>query len=472
MTKTLCALLGGVLMLALLTLAGEPASEADDAAPCLLDLRKDDGYRGIWYYNQPSDDEYKYKYSGGLGTYCAKHIPFAYYAKEVNKTFFCYGGTVKGERKLLHMVSCFDHSTGMVPRPTVLLNKGTSDAHDNPVIMLDDEGYVWIFSSSHGTSRPAYIHRSKEPYSVDDFEHVLTKNFSYPQPWRLSGKGFLFLHTRYKDGRCLWQMTSRDGVEWNEGQLLAKIENGHYQISWRHEGKVGTAFNFHPEGKGVNWRSNLYYMESDDFGKTWRNVQGKRLELPLRTVKNDALVHDYQAEGLLVYLKDISFDSQGKPIILHLTSKGYESGPKNMPRTWRSARWTGTEWDIQGTIVSDNNYDMGSLYVESDTSWRIIGPTQTGPQPYNPGGEVAVWTTDDQGRTWTMQRQLTHDSEYNHTYVRRPVNAHPDFYGFWADGHGREPSDSRLYFTDKTGEHVWRLPPVMEGDFAKPEAIP
>ncbi len=471
MTKTLCALLGGMLMLALLTQAGNVAGQADDPASNLLDLRKDDGYRGIWYYNQPSDDEYKYKYSGGLGTYCAKHIPFAYYAKEVNKTFFCYGGTVKGERKLLHMVSCFDHSTDMVPRPTVLLNKGTSDAHDNPVIMLDDEGYVWIFSSSHGTARPSYIHRSKEPYSVDEFEHILTTNFSYPQPWYLSGKGFLFLHTRYKDGRCLWQMTSRDGVEWSEGQLLAKIENGHYQISWRHEGKVGTAFNFHPEGKGVNWRSNLYYMESDDFGKTWRNVQGKRLELPLRTVENDALVHDYQAEGLLVYLKDISFDSQGNPIILHLTSKGYESGPKNMPRTWRTARWTGTEWDIQGTIVSDNNYDMGSLYVESDTSWRIIAPTQPGPQPYNPGGEVAVWTTEDQGRTWTMQRQLTRDSEYNHTYVRRPVNVHPDFYGFWADGHGRQPSDSRLYFTDRTGEHVWRLPPVMESDWAKPEEV-
>ena len=23
--------------------------------------RKDDGYRGIWYYNQPSGDEYVYK---------------------------------------------------------------------------------------------------------------------------------------------------------------------------------------------------------------------------------------------------------------------------------------------------------------------------------------------------------------------------------------------------------------------------
>ena len=34
--------------------------------------KKDDGYRGIWYMNQPLDSIYKYKYSGGLGIYCAK----------------------------------------------------------------------------------------------------------------------------------------------------------------------------------------------------------------------------------------------------------------------------------------------------------------------------------------------------------------------------------------------------------------
>src|SRR5947208_956325 len=79
---------------------------------------KDDGYRGIWYYNQPSKDEYRYKYSGGFATYPQQHLPIAYYAKEANKTFFCYGGTAAGKNELLHMVSYYDHATGQVPRPT------------------------------------------------------------------------------------------------------------------------------------------------------------------------------------------------------------------------------------------------------------------------------------------------------------------------------------------------------------------
>src|SRR5210317_688702 len=134
---------------------------------------KDEGYRGIWYMNQPSGDEYVYKYSGGLGTYCAKHKPFAVYCPKVNKTFFCYGGTTRdSDNKLIHMVSYYDHTTSMVPRPTILLDKKTDDAHDNPVISVDGRGYIWIFSTSHGTSRPSFVHRSVRPYDVSMFALV------------------------------------------------------------------------------------------------------------------------------------------------------------------------------------------------------------------------------------------------------------------------------------------------------------
>jgi len=431
------------------------------------------GYRGIWYSNQRLKNEYVWKYSGGLGTYCAKHIPHSVYAKEANKTFFVYGGTgtVNGKRTLLEMVSCYDHNTGMVPRPTILIDKKTTDAHDNPVISIDSKGHIWVFASSHGTARPSYIFKSRKPYDVDVFDQVVESNFSYTQPWYLDGFGFFFVHTRYKGGRCLYWMTSPDGVNWSDGQMLAKIAQGHYQVSWPWKGKVGTAFNYHPAKGGLNWRTNLYYVETDDKGKTWKNVQGEGVQTPLKTVENNALVHDYEADKLLVYMKDVNYDKDGNPVILYVTSKGFESGPKNDPRTWTTARWTGTEWDIQGSVTSDNNYDTGCLHIEDDGTWRIIGPSETGPQPFNPGGEMAVWTSTDQGKTWTKLRQMTKDSPYNHTYARRPVNAHPDFYAFWADGHGRRLSESRLYFCNKTGDKVYRLPYTMESDSAKPELV-
>ncbi len=80
---------------------------------------------------------------------------------------------------------------------------------------------------------------------------------------------------------------------------------------------------------------------------------------------------------------------------------------------------------------------------------------------------MILWTSTDEGETWTRTRQLTANSTRNHTYARRPVNAHPDFYAFWADGHAREPSVSQLYFCNRSGD-VFVLPARMTADTAKP----
>jgi hypothetical protein len=120
-------------------------------------------------------------------------------------------------------------------------------------------------------------------------------------------------------------------------------------------------------------------------------------------------------------------------------------------------------------MESDDNYDTGSLYIEEDGTWRLIVPTDDGPQPNRTGGEMVMWKSSDQGATWTRTAQITNNSFHNHSYARRPLNAHPDFYALWADGNGREPSDSRMYFCDRAG-NVRVLPKKMEEDFARPAA--
>lgn len=445
-------------------------------------LPQADGFRGIWYFNQPSKDEYKYKYSGGMATYPQQHIPIAIYCKEVNKTFFVYGGTTAvkpgDKQELLHMVAYFDHTTGKVSRPRILLNKHTDDAHDNPTLAIDAKGYLWIFSSSHGTSRPSYISRSVKPYDITEFEEVLKTNFSYTQPWYMPGQGFVFLHTRYGGGkslgikaqRTLFVQTSKDGRTWDTPYMLAGIVQGDYQISWPHGNRLATAFDFHPHPLGLNGRANIYYAETTD-GKNWRTVDGHALKLPITETNSPALIYDSRKDKELVYLKDLNYDATGHPVILFLTSKGYEPGPQNNPRTWKTTRWTGEDWVTHPMTTSLNNYDHGSLYIEADGTWRVIAPTEKGPQPYNPGGEMALWLSHDQGVTWQKVRQLTHDSPRNHTYARRPLHAAPEFYALWADGNARQPSESYLYFTDKSGDHVWRLPAKMDTDEAQPEVV-
>lgn len=447
-------------------LKGEPLGRGDQG---IVINKKADGFRGIWYMNQPSDDEYVYKYSGGLAVYPANHRPFAIYSRKAGKTFFCFGGTDEANSTLFHNVSYFDHKTRQVANPTTILDKKTQDAHDNPVISMDSDGYLWIFSTSHGTSRPSYISRSKKPYSIEAFEmveptetirgsRVPFNNFSYFQAWYIKGKGFLALFTKYeKNRRVIGFNTSKDGIHWDEWRVIANFGEGHYQVSDCCNGKVGVAFDYHPKGKGLNWRTNLHYLETADFGKTWQTAGGETVHLPVKEIRNPALVCDFESEKLNCYLSDIQLDRKGNPVILVITSRGYQSGPANDPREWRLFSHYGKEWQNSRITTSDNNYDMGSVYLDSGRSWYIIGPSTTGPQAYNTGGEVVMWRSADRGKNWGVMKQLTQNSERNHCYVRRPLLAHSSFYGIWADGHGRKLSESNLYFCDKEG-HVFRLP--------------
>src|SRR6476646_6164880 len=96
------------------------------------------GYRGIWF-TLGQRSEFGDKYSGGLATYTANHVPIAIYSAKANKTFFVYGGTADPKRPQLQvMAAYFDHATGKVPRPTIVHDKkGVNDPHDNGAIAID-----------------------------------------------------------------------------------------------------------------------------------------------------------------------------------------------------------------------------------------------------------------------------------------------------------------------------------------------
>jgi hypothetical protein len=434
-------------------------------------VRRIDGYRGIWF-DLGQRSRYGSKYSGGLGTYTAKHHPLAVYAPEARKTFFVYGGTTeRRKRHLLAMVSYYDHRTEQVPKPVVVHDKkNVTDPHDNPSIQIDGKGRLWIFVSGRGRRRPGHVYRGRRPHDIESFERVAKNEFTYPQPWWLDEHGFLLLFTKYTDGRELyWRTSDAAGKEWTKDHKLAGM-GGHYQISNQRGERVITAFNMHPGGN-VDRRTNLYFVQTEDRGRTWRTAAGKPIETPMTDVDNPALVHDYRADKRLVYLKDIGFDAEGNPLILYITSSNFRPGPGGRPRTWTIAHWQGKEWAFRDVTQSTHNYDMGSLYVEADGRWRIIAPTEPGPQQHGTGGEVAVWVSDDRGRTWKNQRDVTQDSPRNHCYVRRPVNAHDDFYAFWADGNPDEMSESHLYFTNKSGDKVRRLPYDMKAAHSSPRPL-
>lgn len=438
--------------------------------PCAVSQNaRADGYKGIWF-TLGQFSPYGDKYSGGLGTYTSSHVPVAIYSKQADKTFFVYGGTTQKEAKhLLIMISYYDHAKKRVPRPVIVYDKnGVDDPHDNASIAIDNNGYIWVFVSGRNTSRPGIIFKSRQPYAIDAFDQIKEGDMTYPQPWWINEKGFLYLFTKYTNGRELYWSASEDGQQWSADQKLSGM-GGHYQVSNMRNGKVVSVFNYHPGGN-VDKRTNVYLVQTTDMGKTWTTIEGSSLQLPLTNPANAALVKDYESEGKLVYLNDLNFDEDGNPVILAVVSSDYKPGPGGNPRQWIIMHWTGKNWRFHTVCTSTHNYDMGSLYIEKKR-WRIIGPTDAGPQQYGTGGEMVLWESNDAGVTWRKKRKLTAKSTRNHAYARRPVLANGEFYAFWADGNADAFSESALYFCNKKGTKVWKLPYTMNTDFEKPVLI-
>ena len=458
------------------------------------EARRIPGYRGIWFtlgqFFGPGENGAAYspdsttplfpygdKYSGGLGTYTAKHTPLAVYRPEVEKTFFVYGGTTTADqRHLLCMISYFDHRTNTVPQPVVVHDKeGVDDPHDNPSMAIDHAGHIWVFVSGRGQTRPGLIYRSVKPYCIDRFDLMREAEITYPQPHILDKDQQLLLFTKYTGMRELYWTTSRDGKSWTADQKLAAIKNpedelaGHYQTSAHRGNKTGTFFNRHPNGL-VDYRTDLYYLQTEDFGQTWTTVEGQPITPPVTKIEQPCRVIDYASEGLNVYVKDMGFDSAGHPVMLYLTSPGHQPGPPNDPRVYRIVRWDGQAWQRSEVGPADHNYDTGSLYLEGDV-WSVIVPGATGPQPYQCGGEIVKYISRDQGATWVLEKQITKNSPRNHNYARRPIDATDPFYAFWADGDPTQQSPSHLYFCDSTGEKVFRLPYEMNQAAAEPERV-
>jgi hypothetical protein len=117
-----------------------------------------------------------------------------------------------------------------------------------------------------------------------------------------------------------------------------------------------------------------------------------------RNKRTRGRIFDYAFQGRNVYLKDVNFDKSGNPLCLYLTSKSHKPGPEGGDREWKIGQWKNGDRVIRSVTTLDHNYDMGSLYIESDL-WKVIAPLRPGPQPDQTGGEVEQWESKDCGET-------------------------------------------------------------------------
>lgn len=425
-----------------------------------------DGYRGTWY-EVGKKTEYGRLYSGGLGTFNGKHIPLAVYSDKAKKTFFTYGG-IDDDKKLCCMVSYYDHRKQRVPKPVVVYRDTVNDPHINPVLCIDGQGYIWVFVSGRTKQPLGYKYRSRKPLNIDRFDLVSEEEFSYPQPWYVEGEGFIHLFGKNPGQWEVTFETSKDGLTWSEDTPIAAIRaegdqrTGHYQISNQRKNLIGVMFQRHLNGNS-NRRTDLYYMQTTNMGKTWQAADGQTLQIPVTRPDAPCRVADYVERGRNVYLKDLNYDSEGNPVLVYLTSGGSEPGPESGPYDLMMARWDGNDWVFSEIGKADHNYDNAALFTEGG-EWTLVYQGIHSPYPYAVGGEITLKRSADKGVTWGVAERVTSGSTRNNGYVRRSAGGRAPFNYLWADGDPHAFSESAIWFGDLEG-NTWKLPRQMEEDF-------
>ena len=430
--------------------------------------------RGVWYHCGWDNllPGHGAVYSGPMATYCAWHRPMAIYRADANRTYFVYGSA--GNRPT---ISFFDHTAGEWAWPVAIGENPDGDAHRNPTLLIDEEGYLYMFWGAHG--HESLVHRSARPHDISEWEeraHLEPGGgASYPQPWILR-EGEIFVSYRKAPG---WRARiSSDGAKsWSEPIDIAAFgvdpesrgatEFAIYGSTVGDEGPVPRKVHFawsrlgggspeEIESKHL-WgrRYNLYYTYSDDGGHTWRRSDGGVYDHPVEEAEAE-LLHDSGTRG--VWIKDIQVDPAGNPMILFL-----EGEVETYHSIWKVARVTPIGWQIVDVTESDHMYDAGALMIFGEGDIRIWGPTAPS-QPHEDGGEIEEWSSSDGGATWERTRRLTEGSRYSHNHVK-PVMGHRDGPGdvraIWSYGDSRMPpetEDVRLYYIGDGMEQGRQIP--------------
>ena len=165
---------------------------------------QDDGYRGIWYCNQGQKDEYVYKYSGGLGTYCQPQ-PVVSIGESTRRSSATAARSRAIPRSSGNCARSPTTTTGRAgcqgPRSWSTSAPTTPDNRSSP---WTPRATVWIFSSRH---QPAFVRVGQQGPTTSTTSTRVDHQLPTRSPGTCRDK-FLFLQALYHGGRKLHFQTA------------------------------------------------------------------------------------------------------------------------------------------------------------------------------------------------------------------------------------------------------------------------
>lgn len=258
------------------------------------------------------------------------------------------------------------------------------DAHGNPSICLDRQGYIHIFFGCHG-GRMRHA-RSKEPYEITGWEEQSspTPRATYPQSMRMAN-GDLYLYYRAGGHMEPWTMrrSSDDGVSWSEGEKIVemrlappdRLAAAYCSFFPGGDGRSVHAFWVHKDdnaarvrkGQPHPWRElkypglheavyryNMYYIRRDADGK-WRTAADEEVPLPISKAEADARCLVFDSGDEFTNIGRPMIDEKNRPYVSFRYGVGdwKKGGRTTIPWQRRYAHFAGGSWHVSERIPDD-----------------------------------------------------------------------------------------------------------------------
>jgi PKD repeat protein len=300
-------------------------------------------------------------------------------------------------------VMSYDHASGN--RVTAVLQaRLNQDDHANPSIHVRPDGHLVVFYSRH--VGPAMHYRvSSRPGDVRSWEAPRTVptnvagrfGYTYPNPIRLEDEAKTYLFWRGGNYNPTYSIQNDGSDSWSAARNLIRMAGERPYTKYAASGgdTIHVAYtNAHPAEFGD---VNMYYAR----------VRAGRIERAggqqIGTLDGDPIAPD---QGDLIFserswVHDVAADSSDRPVIV------FASLPSATDHRYHYARWTGSAWQVNemtragGSFRGDGGspYYSGGLTLDHEDPSRVYMSRQIGEGVWR----VEVWTTANQGATWTSQ---------------------------------------------------------------------
>ena len=399
---------------------------------------------GVWAghafgsHREPGTDRFLLSANG-----CGRATAYCFSHKIVTvgeKTHVGWLDSVTGEGFLVR-VRTLDRRTGTWS-PTYTVGKAV-DNHGGPALAVDRQGFLHVLYYPH--QHPFRYRRSTRPNDASQWDNEIRFGKGLTYPTLLCGPDdTLYLACRnsaVKKGQLEFWTKPPNG-DWTGPKVLAKVRFPGYAAFSEvlcldpRDQMLHLACRFHePVERGAyGWPQPIGYMRSPDFGKTWQQSDGTRLETPVTVETIETLATGSVNFNRMMRVGDVSVDDNGTPHVVYSVKEGL--------------RWE----TILAVLREPGRWEKKSLASLLPDRWRDVSLANACGIVFAPGGEMTVtahsqqlvagddgWghgsnevvqlVSGDHGKTFQFRRVSPPDPHISHwlANVERPGLFHSRF---------------------------------------------